>query len=138
MTIVSPAGSIGSELISNQTTSHQDNTTTSSIVLDSAGLRKKRDFFNGTTASMQTELDNQTSNIMEEASAVSPKSERGATNANSRTSGFMITDILSNANRGQAAAAAADGKSLAEGEAADGKSLAQSEEINRCRSDEAA
>merc|ERR1712110_728919 len=97
-------GSIGSELISNQPTSNQDNNTTSNIVVDT-GLRKKRDFFNGTTASMQTELDNQ--KIMDEVSAVSPKSETGATNAHSRSSGFMITDILSNANRGQAAAAAA-------------------------------
>ena len=77
--------------------------------------KKKRDFYNLADTSMTTEVDQQQKLAASVSGDNSPQSsplDRSppasmANTANSRSSGFMITDILSNANRGQAAAAAA-------------------------------
>ena len=75
--------------------------------------KKKRDFYNLAT-SMTTEVDQQQKLAASVSGDTSPQSSpldrsppASANTANSRSSGFMITDILSNANRGQAAAATA-------------------------------
>ena len=102
MTIVDTA-SIGLELQHQPPFSSSNSHTTSEVITENAEgfLKKKRDFFNTAITVTNNNMDLEVDQPPKRED--SPKSAT----ANSRSSGFMITDILSNANRGQAAAAAA-------------------------------
>lgn len=105
--LATPAASDNNNTSAEHTFGLEDTEATSALHSGLVGpllLRKKRDFFNAASIMTEVEVDPK----MEETTTTepqSPNSERST--ASSRPSGFMITDILSNANRGQAAVTAA-------------------------------